>query len=416
MEVIGILKGLLSDGEMLLIDGRRILSSKNYEQYQINKQKQPSIEQHTEEEKIIQIHDKFRIIILGNKQGYPFLGNNLLKEIGDCCSYYFITNPTIESELILLNSIAPSLNEEIKIKLIKLFNEIRKLVDEGLINYPYSTRELIQLIKHLNSFPEDGLVESLNNIFSFDEYNYQFINFILSIFHKFNIPLFNNFNKNKNTKNAIFLSNKIQLNAPILSEFWNYYKIFHSAESFSFINSAEKLVIENQEKNGNSNSWEEKEFLIRKYPIEKKGSWKVSEKLKENKISVSNKINKRMNEFTEEIFSFKLKKKGEKIIDFCIMKNSVFLLLNDPLRLVYFIQSSTGPLSAATSSPFNQGESEFNEYVEIPLFNHLRYSSMPSLNDFPFKCFLVPLPLLDSVLFYVPNFEAAILINILNFT
>lgn len=81
-EVICILKGLIADGEMLLSDGRRILSS------HLSSSSSSS-------SNIISIHSKFRLIVLANKQGYPFLGNDLLSTIGDCFSWYAIPHISI---------------------------------------------------------------------------------------------------------------------------------------------------------------------------------------------------------------------------------------------------------------------------------------------------------------------------------
>ena len=80
-EVICILKGLISDGEMLLSDGRRILSPKLKRFHQQNEKNANNI---------LLIHPKFRVIVLANKQGFPFLGNDLLASIGDCFSWFNI--------------------------------------------------------------------------------------------------------------------------------------------------------------------------------------------------------------------------------------------------------------------------------------------------------------------------------------
>ena len=43
------------------------------------------------------------LIALANRPGFPFLGNNFFREIGDIFSTHVITNPDTESELELLN-------------------------------------------------------------------------------------------------------------------------------------------------------------------------------------------------------------------------------------------------------------------------------------------------------------------------
>ena len=42
------------------------------------------------------------------------------------------------------------------------------MVDSGNLTYPYSTREAVSVVKHLEKYPEDGVVETVENILSFD--------------------------------------------------------------------------------------------------------------------------------------------------------------------------------------------------------------------------------------------------------
>ncbi len=79
-----------------------------------------------------------------------------------------IENPDIESEHKLLQSYAPSLPKETLLQLTKAFNELRKLVDEGHLSYPYSSREAINVAKHLQAFPNEPIERALENVFSFD--------------------------------------------------------------------------------------------------------------------------------------------------------------------------------------------------------------------------------------------------------
>lgn len=75
LEVVCILKGLIEDKQMLLSDGRKIVSSKE------------SISFDTDPSSVILIHPEFRVIVLANRPGYPFLGNNFYREMGDCFSW-----------------------------------------------------------------------------------------------------------------------------------------------------------------------------------------------------------------------------------------------------------------------------------------------------------------------------------------
>ena len=83
LEVVSVLKALIEDKEMLLADGRRIVS--------------PERALNTDE--YIPIHENFRMWVLANRPGYPFLGNDFFREIGDIFSTHIISNPNAESEM-----------------------------------------------------------------------------------------------------------------------------------------------------------------------------------------------------------------------------------------------------------------------------------------------------------------------------
>ncbi|KAI9345549.1 AAA domain-containing protein [Obelidium mucronatum] len=147
-----ILKSLVEDGEMVLSDGRRLVYTDS---------------QH---DGVIPIHKNFRMFVLANRPGFPFLGNDFFGEIGDVFAAHCIGNPGKQSELELLKKYGPSVPEDILEKLVASFCDLRLLVDEGMINYPYSTRELVSIVKHLERYPEEGLSRALGNVFDFDSY------------------------------------------------------------------------------------------------------------------------------------------------------------------------------------------------------------------------------------------------------
>ena len=49
------------------------------------------------------------------------------------------------------------MSDEILRRLVTTFSELRSMADEGTIQYPYSTREVVNIVKHLNQFPNEGL-------------------------------------------------------------------------------------------------------------------------------------------------------------------------------------------------------------------------------------------------------------------
>lgn len=54
-----------------------------------------------------------------------------------------------ESELAMLRQYGPDVPTEVLAQLTGLFADLRGLVHEGTLNYPYSTRELVNIVKHM---------------------------------------------------------------------------------------------------------------------------------------------------------------------------------------------------------------------------------------------------------------------------
>ena len=49
----------------------------------------------------------------------------------------------------MLRQYGPSVPEELLLQLVNAFGELRSRADQGLISYPYSTREVVSVVKHL---------------------------------------------------------------------------------------------------------------------------------------------------------------------------------------------------------------------------------------------------------------------------
>ncbi|RHY03179.1 hypothetical protein DYB25_011190, partial [Aphanomyces astaci] len=161
LEVVCVLKGLIEDGEMLLGDGRRI----------VDRAKGTFNDDHDDDGSVICIHPRFRLWVLANRPGYPFLGNNFFSEVGDIFSTHVLDNPDPASELALLQSYAPNVSTDVLMKLCAAFSELRSMVENGTMTYPYSTREAVAIAKHLEAFPEDGVAYTLENVLAFDGYD-----------------------------------------------------------------------------------------------------------------------------------------------------------------------------------------------------------------------------------------------------
>lgn len=54
------------------------------------------------------IHPNFRMIMLANRPGFPFLGNDLFGTLGDLFSVHIVDNPDQESEMAMLQQYGPS--------------------------------------------------------------------------------------------------------------------------------------------------------------------------------------------------------------------------------------------------------------------------------------------------------------------
>ena len=72
-----------------------------------------------------------------------------LSPTGDLFSCHAVDNPDMESEMSMLRQYGPDVPEHVLKKLVTAFGELRDMADQGLINYPYSTREVVNMVKHL---------------------------------------------------------------------------------------------------------------------------------------------------------------------------------------------------------------------------------------------------------------------------
>jgi hypothetical protein len=107
-EVVIVLKALLEDGEILLGDGRRFVSPKSL-LWEMDQMDLPS----DAASGVKRIHPEFRVIALANRPGYPFLGNDFFREMGDVFACHAVDNPDEHSEYTLLQSYAPSVSSQL---------------------------------------------------------------------------------------------------------------------------------------------------------------------------------------------------------------------------------------------------------------------------------------------------------------
>ncbi|XP_026074296.1 von Willebrand factor A domain-containing protein 8 [Carassius auratus] len=169
-----ILKTLVESGEMILADGRRIVSDP------LEAAGRPNA---------IPMHPDFRMIVLANRPGFPFLGNDFFGALGDIFSCHAVDNPKPQAEFAMLKQYGPDVPDAILQKLVAAFGELRAMADQGTITYPYSTREVVNIVKHLQKFPDEGLANVVRNVFDFDSYNKDMREVLISALHKHGIPI-----------------------------------------------------------------------------------------------------------------------------------------------------------------------------------------------------------------------------------
>ncbi|KAH8982346.1 AAA domain-containing protein [Lactarius hatsudake] len=137
--VVAIFRSLAGQGELTLSDGRRLARA-------------------VEREGDLPIHPRFRLILLANRPDYPFLGNHFMQVLGD----------NFSCARKLLTQLAPELSEDLIVRLIGAFHDLRQSYESGSLSYPYSLRELIAIVRHMQTYPDDELYDTLRNVFDFD--------------------------------------------------------------------------------------------------------------------------------------------------------------------------------------------------------------------------------------------------------
>uniref|UniRef100_F6QXZ7 von Willebrand factor A domain-containing protein 8 n=1 Tax=Ciona intestinalis TaxID=7719 RepID=F6QXZ7_CIOIN len=210
-----ILKALLESGRATLADGRKIVTAS------------------TSNKEVILLHPDFRMFVLANRPGFPFLGNDFFGAVGDVFSCHAVDNPSVSSELDMLRQYGENVPEASLKKLVAAFGELRDLADRGLISYPYSTREVVNIVKHLEKFPKEGLANVVRNVFDFDAYSKETKEQLASVMHKHGIPV----GAKPHDTNLVFCS--LPLSVPKLSGYWN---LLHQSSSQCEVESFEMSV------------------------------------------------------------------------------------------------------------------------------------------------------------------------------
>ncbi|XP_052868127.1 von Willebrand factor A domain-containing protein 8 [Anopheles cruzii] len=178
VHVTCILKSLVENGEMLLADGRKICPPCP-----------PSDLADCDTEQTIPTHPDFRLVVLANRPGFPFLGNDFFASLGDLFSCHAVDNPSPDSEETLLRHYGPNVPTALIRQLVDAFAELRGMADAGTLHYPYSTREVIAIVKHLERFPNDSMAELIGNVLDHDRYAPETIEQVTAVLLKHGLPI-----------------------------------------------------------------------------------------------------------------------------------------------------------------------------------------------------------------------------------
>ncbi|KAF9979600.1 von Willebrand factor A domain-containing protein 8 [Mortierella antarctica] len=278
--VTSVIRNLLEDGQMVLSDGRRIVSKPT---------------EGADEEEIV-IHSDFRMMVLANRPGFPFLGNDFFREVGDVFSCHAVDNPDAESEMFLLRKYGPDVPEELLLKLTAAFEDLRVLVDEGLLSYPYSTRELVNVVRHMQIYPEEGISRILQNVFDFDQYDADSKEMLIETFQKHGIPV------GLESEFTIQLGKQVEVSEPILTETWK------------------KAAQENAA-----------EVNVKSQPIVFRGGWNVTPGTPRD----LERSEGRSVVFSEQLYHFKIPTRGEALDIISTEKGTLYAISTNPVTLHY---------------------------------------------------------------------------------
>lgn len=104
-----------------------------------------------------------------------------------------------------------------------MFTALRVQVLEGTFAYPYSTRELVAIVKHLEKYHADGLLLALDNVIAFDSWDPQLMNNLIEIFNRYGIPLSDSLRSNAGAK--VQLAKPEKLPPPRLVSKWSTHSV-----------------------------------------------------------------------------------------------------------------------------------------------------------------------------------------------
>jgi len=118
-------------------------------------------------------------------------GNDLAREMADVFSCHHVAAMDMESNRYILSSYGPNVNSSIINKIVQIWEHLRLAHEKGVIVYPFSLREAVAIVKHINEYPDDGIEQAVENVISFDRFDSSLIKRLDNIFSKYGIHLLN---------------------------------------------------------------------------------------------------------------------------------------------------------------------------------------------------------------------------------
>lgn len=133
-----------------------------------------------------------RVLIL-----FTYTGNDLAREMSDVFSCHHVPAMDIDSNRRILRSYGPNVNTKQIDEIVHAWEKLRIAHEKGTVVYPFSLREAVGVIKHLNKFPNDGIQEAVENVISFDRFDTSLVKRLNSIFLDHGISLLDGETKTK---------------------------------------------------------------------------------------------------------------------------------------------------------------------------------------------------------------------------
>jgi hypothetical protein len=187
--------------------------------------------------------------------------------------------------------------EDLLEKMSAAFTDLRKLVDEGLISYPYSTRELVNIVRHMQIYPDEGISKTLQNVFDFDQYDKASKDMLIEVFQKHGIPV------GLESEFSIELGQSIELGDASISQTWSRTSKFSQASQTC--------------------SFEEADIAVRGgWDLENGKKWRDLER-KEGRSII----------FTEQLYHFDIPTRGEALDIAALDDGTMFVVTTNPVTL-----------------------------------------------------------------------------------